>query len=663
MEDIIQLIGKSRDGDREAFARIVEKYQGMVSAVTLNIVGDYAQSEDLAQETFLTAWKKLPELREPEKSASWFYGIAKRVALRWRERERKNPLQGAVELDEQTTTARQVQAETERREYREESLRLVWSTVRELPETLREPLLLYYRYTKSVADIAESMQLTEETVRQRLSRGRKMLKTEVEKQVESVLESTRPDTAFTLAVLASLPLAATMSGCSATSKSIGFLSGGAVLGGPWLVLAVLTCLGLLLFHSTATIALAAVIFYLLWHAIKQSPTDRTRRFVIAAALDFNLLLWVYSFFARYVLNELTLGHWEPGIDLAILFGVFPVEARAFLYGGLPVFLIFSGFMLHVALRWRQILYEDFADKSASTKTELIAEPSILGIRRKRNICMWAAIFCLILYIAFGIWQHAAMFSQVHVSDTVLTWFWGATAWFYLLQILFQLVFFRIVDRGIDLSENRDVTESTTYIVGDIATSTPAERRKILNDAAILLLAIPLLTMLLCVGLGFVRQLTPEPQEIGAITDMTKSTPRNTVQYYTPPLPSDQVIQIAQIEIVLVVLAVLWGSGNKRKRYAVYALLFFATGLMTVLFIEWRPLFQDQLVPRFAEMFYWWLPESDKESFRLGEAWESSLITRYLYWHVFAVTWLVYSLLVATVSLILFGIQTKEPDVE
>src|SRR5215469_8181287 len=146
--DNTALIEQSRCGDHDAFARIVRQYQGMVCAATLNVTGNYAQSEDLAQETFLTAWKKLPELREPEKLASWLYGIAKRVALRWTEQQQRSPLHLAAELDADTMSNRQAQIDAEERDRREQSLALVWATVKKLPETLREPLLLYYRYSK-----------------------------------------------------------------------------------------------------------------------------------------------------------------------------------------------------------------------------------------------------------------------------------------------------------------------------------------------------------------------------------------------------------------------------------------------------------------------------------------------------------------------------------
>ncbi len=283
MENIALLVEKSRGGDRDAFARIVEQYQGMVSAVTLNIVGDYAQSEDLAQETFLTAWKKLPELREPDKTASWFYGIAKRVALHWRQRQQKNPLQGAAELGDQALADHQ--AETDRRRQQEQSLELVWSTVKELPEMFREPLLLYYRYSKSTADIAESMELTEEAVRQRLSRGRKLLKAEVEKQVESVLEATKPGEYFVVGVLAAIPVLTTSTEVFAASSAAGSVGAAAKSGGGVPLLASMTVYLEML--ANAVFFPLAIFFGVVsgaWNGVRNSPTLRSRRFMLKATV-------------------------------------------------------------------------------------------------------------------------------------------------------------------------------------------------------------------------------------------------------------------------------------------------------------------------------------------------------------------------------------------
>ena len=68
-------------GDHAAFAVLVERYQAMVSGVTLSILKDFASGEDMAQETFLTAWKKLSSLQDPSKVKPWLATLARNTAL------------------------------------------------------------------------------------------------------------------------------------------------------------------------------------------------------------------------------------------------------------------------------------------------------------------------------------------------------------------------------------------------------------------------------------------------------------------------------------------------------------------------------------------------------------------------------------------------------
>src|SRR5256885_17163580 len=75
------LVAASRQGDREAFGGIVRKYQGLISGLIYSACGDLSASEDIAQETFLAAWKSLSGLREPEKLPAWLCQIARHRML------------------------------------------------------------------------------------------------------------------------------------------------------------------------------------------------------------------------------------------------------------------------------------------------------------------------------------------------------------------------------------------------------------------------------------------------------------------------------------------------------------------------------------------------------------------------------------------------------
>lgn len=75
-----ELVGRSRRGDDEAFRVIFERYARPVTGFILGMVGQPALAEELAQETFIRAHRKLPTLREPARLSTWLFGIAKNVA-------------------------------------------------------------------------------------------------------------------------------------------------------------------------------------------------------------------------------------------------------------------------------------------------------------------------------------------------------------------------------------------------------------------------------------------------------------------------------------------------------------------------------------------------------------------------------------------------------
>jgi hypothetical protein len=97
---------------------------------------------------------------------------------------------------------------SERALQREEEA-ILWRSLERMPENYREPLILFYREHQSIEAVAAQLELSEDAVKQRLSRGRKLLQVEVLAFVEGALERTNPGKAFTLAVLATLPILST----------------------------------------------------------------------------------------------------------------------------------------------------------------------------------------------------------------------------------------------------------------------------------------------------------------------------------------------------------------------------------------------------------------------------------------------------------------------
>jgi RNA polymerase sigma factor (sigma-70 family) len=208
--------------DREGFERFVARSQSLVCAVAYSALHDRALSEEAAQDAFLIAWRTLPAAYDAEVLPTWLCGIVRRVAANVRRKRRREvatmdpasqiPSPEAGPLDE--LLAR-------------EDAQLAARALAALSAKYREPLVLFYRGEQSLQEVAGALGLSEAAVKQRLHRGRKLLKESLAGVVRT-LEATRPGPAFTAATVAVL-LAGKKSAAAEGSALQKTTSGGAKL--------------------------------------------------------------------------------------------------------------------------------------------------------------------------------------------------------------------------------------------------------------------------------------------------------------------------------------------------------------------------------------------------------------------------------------------------
>src|SRR5688572_18487673 len=198
------LVANTLAGDRQAFGAIVARYQSLICSMAFSATGSLSQSEDLAQETFVTGWKQLKRLREPAKLRSWLCGIARNLIHSALRQQGRDPGHAAEPLESAQALPAEEPLPAEHAISNEEQA-ILWRSLERIPETYREVLVLFYREHQSIQQVAEALELTEDTVKQRLSRGRKLLHAEVVSFVEGALARTNPGKAFTVGVLAALP--------------------------------------------------------------------------------------------------------------------------------------------------------------------------------------------------------------------------------------------------------------------------------------------------------------------------------------------------------------------------------------------------------------------------------------------------------------------------
>ena len=239
-ENTAELVQAAASGDRQAFGVLVTRHAGTVTAVAYCVCGDFARSEDVGQEAFVEAWKNLASLREPDKFVAWVCTISRRRAVDAVRSSKASKTTCSIEnISSELADAKQLSPEASMSKIQQRQL--VWSMLESLPESYREPMVLFYRSEQSTRDVAIALGENESTIRQRLKRGREMLRTEVTESLRKTLCESAPNAAFAALVVASLPsasyaAAATTATAAASGKSAGIgsvpakLLGGAVYG-------------------------------------------------------------------------------------------------------------------------------------------------------------------------------------------------------------------------------------------------------------------------------------------------------------------------------------------------------------------------------------------------------------------------------------------------
>ena len=187
--DDVQLIHSILSGNDEAFSILVKKYQKSVHALAWRKIGDFHHAEEITQDTFLQAYKKLSTLKDPNQFAGWLYVIANRLCLNWM--RKKKPMMQSLEGTrvgevEKSSYTRYVseQRETAAAEHRSE---IVKKLLARLPESERTVVTLYYLGEMTSKEIGKFLGVSVKTVHSRLHRARKRLQEKDELLVSEVL--------------------------------------------------------------------------------------------------------------------------------------------------------------------------------------------------------------------------------------------------------------------------------------------------------------------------------------------------------------------------------------------------------------------------------------------------------------------------------------------
>ena len=175
-----KLVQFTLEGDHNAFAALVEKYQSQIHALVWRKIGDFHIAEDLTQEVFLTVYQKLDTLTHPERFAKWLYVIANNLCVTWLRKQAAQP-----QLEPLTSADPEELAELCYAEYTAQQLKesgkeshraLIQKLLDKLREADRTVIRLYYLAEMTCEEISKFLGVSQNTIKSRLSRARKRLK-------------------------------------------------------------------------------------------------------------------------------------------------------------------------------------------------------------------------------------------------------------------------------------------------------------------------------------------------------------------------------------------------------------------------------------------------------------------------------------------------------
>ncbi|MEN8149536.1 MAG: sigma-70 family RNA polymerase sigma factor [Planctomycetota bacterium] len=175
-----ELMLEVRDGDDEAFATLVRRYQSRVVGLAYRYIGDRESAEDLAQEAFLRVYKARERYEPRAKFSTWLYRIVVNLCLneiRWRKGRPAMALAVATEtssnLNVDVTDNEPEPIQTMQDAELAETIREIIGT---LPENQRIAILLNKYEGLSYIEVAESMELSVMAVKSLLTRARVKIK-------------------------------------------------------------------------------------------------------------------------------------------------------------------------------------------------------------------------------------------------------------------------------------------------------------------------------------------------------------------------------------------------------------------------------------------------------------------------------------------------------
>jgi RNA polymerase sigma-70 factor (ECF subfamily) len=177
--DDARLVARSLKQDHEAFGQLIDRHAPAIVNLAYRMVGNRAEAEDLAQETFIAAFKALSTFRADSKFSTWLYRIAANKCKDWL--RVKRPGQGHHDVDVGEALDSHVFEERtpERLLSQQQVAQELEQAIQRLPPLYREAFVLKHVEGMSYEEMKEILGVNNDTLKMRVYKGRLQLSREL----------------------------------------------------------------------------------------------------------------------------------------------------------------------------------------------------------------------------------------------------------------------------------------------------------------------------------------------------------------------------------------------------------------------------------------------------------------------------------------------------
>lgn len=177
--DDAQLVARSLKQDQEAFGQLIDRHASSIVNLAYRMVGNRAEAEDLAQETFFSAFKSLATFRADAKFSTWLYRIATNKCKDWLRVKRPGGQLHDVDVDEALDTHVAEDRTPERLLSQQQVALELEQAIQRLPPLYREAFVLKHVEGLSYEEMQAILGVNGDTLKMRVYKGRLQLSREL----------------------------------------------------------------------------------------------------------------------------------------------------------------------------------------------------------------------------------------------------------------------------------------------------------------------------------------------------------------------------------------------------------------------------------------------------------------------------------------------------